>query len=163
MVLTADTALPPPTRTVPVEHLCDLSVELEPVQMIATPAGARLTFVIARGEVTGPALRGELLPGGGDWLRVGDDGVGRVDVRATIRSHDGVLIHFESRGVIKVPADGFGRLLEGHALRYGETYVRTTPVFDTADNRYAWLSQVVTVGYNVLSPNRVDYRIYRLL
>ncbi|BBX16848.1 hypothetical protein CRI77_17760 [Mycolicibacterium duvalii] len=163
MVPATAAALPPRTDAVPVQHLCDLSVDLQPVQMIGTATGTRLTFVIAGGKVTGPAVRGELLPGGGDWLRVGSDGVGRVDVRATIRSHDGALIHLESRGVIKVPADGFGRLLEGRALPYAETYVRTTPVFDTDDDRYAWLSQVVAVGYNVLSPNRVDYRIYRLL
>lgn len=147
----------------PVAHLCDLSVALRPAQMIDTALGARLTFVVTGGQVSGPALRGHLLPGGGDWLRVGSDGIGRVDVRATIHTHDDVLIHFESRGVIKVPADGFGRLASGHALPFAQTYVRTTPIFDTADERYAWLSQVVAVGYNVLRPDRVDYRIYRLL
>ncbi|QZT64564.1 DUF3237 domain-containing protein [Mycolicibacterium austroafricanum] len=153
----------PLTDALPVAHLCDLSVDLAPVQVIATPFGPRLTFVVEGGAVSGPALRGELLPGGGDWLRVGDDGVGRVDVRATIRTHDGALIHLESGGVVKVPADGLQRLTDGHVLPFADTYVRTTPTFDTADERYRWLSQVVTVGYNVLSPNRIDYRVYRVL
>ncbi|MGE2734358.1 DUF3237 domain-containing protein [Mycolicibacterium vaccae] len=153
----------PPVDAVPVAHLCDLSVELQPAQVIGTADGVRLTFVIAAGSVSGPALRGELLPGGGDWLRVGADGVGRVDVRATIRSHDGALIHFRSGGVIKIPPDGFRLLDDGHPLPFAATYVRTTPVFETADERYSWLGGVVAVGYNVLSPNHVDYRIYRLL
>ena len=41
--------------------------------------------------------------------------------------------------------------------------MRTTLKFETADQRYAWLSEVVTVGYNILSPNHVDYRIYQVL
>lgn len=108
----------------PVEHLCDISV---------------------------------------DWLAVGAHGVGRVDVRATIRTHDGALIHFESRGVIKIPDDGLPRLAAGQALSFEETYVRTTPMFDTADHRYDWLSQMVALGYNVFSPDHVDYRVYRAL
>ena len=139
-----------------------MHVDLQPAQPIATPVGARLTFVTTGGTVDGPRLKGELLPGGGDWLRVGSDGVGRVDVRATIRTHDGVLIHYEARGVIKVPADGLDRLGAGDVLPFTETYVRTTPTFETADERYAWLNEIVAVGYNVLSPNHIDYRVYRV-
>ena len=147
----------------PVEHLFDMHVNLSPAQPISTPVGVRMTFVTTGGVIDGPRLQGEVLPGGGDWLLVGGDGAGRVDVRATLKTHDGVLIHYEARGIIKVPADGLSRLAAGEVLPFGETYVRTTPTFETADERYAWLSEVVAVGYNVLSPNHIDYRIYRVL
>jgi len=55
------------------------------------------------------------------------------------------------------------RLAAGEVLAFDETYVRTTPKFETSDERYAWLSEVVAVGYNILSPNHIDYRIYRVL
>jgi hypothetical protein len=48
-------------------------------------------------------------------------------------------------------------------LSFDETYVRTTPRFETADDRYLWLNEIVAVGYNVLSPNHIDYRIYQVL
>jgi hypothetical protein len=147
----------------PVEHLFDMHVDLRPAQVIPTPVGTRMTFITTGGAIDGPKLRGELLPGGGDWLLVGSDGVGRADIRATIRTHDGALIHYESRGIIKVPADGLERLGAGELLPFDETYVRTTPKFETADERYAWLTEVVALGYNVLSPNHIDYRIYRVL
>jgi Protein of unknown function (DUF3237) len=147
----------------PVEHLFDMHVNLQPAQPITTPVGMRMTFITTGGVIDGPKLQGELLPGGGDWLLVGSDGVGRVDVRATIRTHDDALIHYEARGIIKVPADGLARLAAGEVLPFDETYVRTTPTFETADERYAWLSELVAVGYNVLSPNHIDYRIYRVL
>jgi hypothetical protein len=153
----------PMVSALPVDHLFDMHVDLQPAQPIATALGTRMTFITDGGTIEGPALRGELLPGGGDWLLAGSDGVGRVDVRATIRSHDGVLIHYEARGVIKVPADGLERLAAGEVLPFEQTYVRTTPRFETADERYAWLTEVVAVGYNILSPNHIDYRIYRVL
>jgi hypothetical protein len=153
----------PLVTALPVEHLFDMHVDLEPAQAIATPVGARMTFIAKGGAVDGPKLRGEILPGGGDWLLVGSDGVGRVDVRATIRTHDDVLIHYQTGGIIKIPSDGLARLAAGEMLPFGETYVRTTPKFETADERYAWLSEVVALGYNVLSPNHIDYRIYQVL
>ena len=153
----------PLVTALPVEHLFDMHVNLQPGQPIPTPVGMRVTFITTGGFIEGPRLRGELLPGGGDWLLVGADGTGRVDVRATLRTHDGVLIHYESRGVIKLPADGVQRLAAGQVLPFEETYIRTTPKFETSDERYAWLSEVVAVGYNILSPNHIDYRIYRVL
>jgi hypothetical protein len=153
----------PLVTALPVEYLFDMHVDLLPAQPITTPLGTRMTFITAGGVVDGPKLRGELLPGGGDWLVVGNDGTGRVDVRATLRTHDGVLIHYESRGIIKIPADGPQRLAAGEVLPFEETYVRTTPKFETADERYAWLSEVVALGYNILSPNHIDYRIYQVL
>jgi hypothetical protein len=147
----------------PVEHLFDMHVNLAPAQPITTPIGLRITFIATGGVIDGPKLQGEVLPGGGDWLLIGADGAGRVDVRATIRTHDDVLIHYEARGIIKIPADGLERLAAGDVLPFGETYVRTTPTFETADERYAWLSALVSVGYNILSPNHIDYRIYHVL
>ena len=153
----------PLLSALPAEHLFDMHVDLEPAQLISTSVGTRLTFITCGGVVHGPKLQGEILPGGGDWLLVGSDRVGRVDVRATIRTHDKALIHCEAGGVVKTPADGPGRLAAGEVLPFEETYIRTTLTFETADPRYAWLSEVVTVGYNILSPNHVDYRIYQLL
>jgi hypothetical protein len=153
----------PLVTALPVEHLFDMHVDLQPAQPIPTPIGARMTFITTGGVIDGPKLRGELLPGGGDWLLVGSDGVGRADIRATIRTHDGALIHYESHGIIKVPADGLDRLAAGEVLPFDQTYVRTTPKFETSDERYAWLSEVVALGYNILSPDHIDYRIYRVL
>jgi hypothetical protein len=153
----------PLVDALPVAHLFDMHVDLQPAQAIPTPVGTRMTFITAGGVIEGPKLRGELLPGGGDWLIAGSDGTGRADIRATLRTHDGALIHYESRGIIKIPADGLQRLAAGEVLPFAETYVRTTPKFETSDERYAWLSEVVAVGYNILSPNHIDYRIYQVL
>jgi hypothetical protein len=161
--MTAAVAQLPLVSALPVDHLFDMHVDLQPAQPIATPLGARMTFITTGGVIDGPGLTGELLAGGGDWLVVGSDGVGRADIRATMRTHDGVLIHYAGRGVITIPADGLDRLAAGEVLPFDQTYIRTTLKFETSDERYAWLSAVVAVGYNVLSPNHIDYRVYRVL
>lgn len=147
----------------PVEHLFDLSIDLELGQVIPTPLGTRLTFVVKGGRFEGPRLRGEMLPGGGDWVSLGPDGISRMDVRATLRTDDGVLIHYESHGVLKFPADGRQRLAKGERISFDESYVRPTPRFETSDERYAWLCGIVIVGYGEYGPGRIDHRMYRIL
>jgi hypothetical protein len=163
MTITAASEQLPLVEALPVEHLFDMHVNLEPVHMIPTPTGIRMVFITTGGVIDGPKLNGEVLPGGGDWLLVGSDGTGRVDVRATIRTEHGSLIHYEARGIIKMPTDGLDRLATGETLDFSETYIRTTPRFETSDNRYTWLNEIVALGYNILSPNHIDYRIYGVL
>ncbi|MGH2923199.1 MAG: DUF3237 domain-containing protein [Solirubrobacterales bacterium] len=146
-----------------VEHVFDMGVELEPAQLIPTATGTIMNFVIREGRFEGPKLRGEVVPGGGDGLIAGSDGVGRVDVRATLRTDDAVLIHYTAGGVIRIPPDGLERLDAGERLPFEETYVRTTPRLETTDERYAWLAEHVLIGLNELSKDHIDYRVYRLL
>jgi hypothetical protein len=65
--------------------------------------------------------------------------------------------------VVKLPTDGRQRLAQGARLPFDETYVRTTPRFETADPRYAWLNALVIVGYNEVSQNHIDFRMYQVL
>ena len=153
----------PLINALPVEHLCDLSIDLELGQVIKTHLGTRLTFVVKGGRFEGPRFRGEMLPGGGDWVHLGADGISRMDVRATLRTHDGVLIHYDSQGLLRYPADGRERLAKGERLSFDETYIRPTPRFETSDERYAWLSGMVTVGYGEYGPGRIDHRMYCVL
>ncbi|NLT06532.1 MAG: DUF3237 domain-containing protein [Solirubrobacterales bacterium] len=147
----------------PVEHLCDLSIDLEPPQLIPTPRGNRVTYIVRRGTVAGPRLAGEVLPGGGDWLVFGDDGAGRLDVRATIRTGDGALIHLATHGVVDMPPEAMERWSSGERVGWDRMYTRSTLLFDTADERYRWLDRSVTVAVNELARDHVDYRVYRVL
>src|SRR5262245_36655251 len=146
----------------PVEHLCDFSIDVEPVRAIGTAAGAQMVFIVKGGTVEGPRLKGEVLPGGGDWVLVGDDRVGRADIRATIKADDGVLLHYTAGGVFRIPADGLERLAAGDRLPFEETYLRTTPRFETSDENYRWLSGLTVVTHSQFSPDHVDHRLYAL-
>lgn len=147
----------------PVRHLADMSLDTEAPLPVATPVGTRMVLIATGGRIQGPDIAGEILPGGSDWVLAGDDGIGRRDVRATIRTDDGALISYTAAGLIQVPPDGWERLAAGERLAFGETYVRSTPKFETADKRYDWISKIVTIGYILLAQNHVDYRIYAML
>jgi hypothetical protein len=153
----------PLVTELPVEHLVDLSVDLKPAQLVPTPVGLRYTLIVERGRFEGPKLKGELLPGGGDWILFGDDGLGRLDVRATMQTDDGALIHLTSGGVSRVPEDAQQRLEAGERIPFDESYIRSTPKFETSDERYSWINEAVTVGYNEFAPGHIDYRIYKVL
>jgi hypothetical protein len=163
MPATPDAAAMPLLDQLPVEHLFDLGVDLEPAQLIPTPRGNRMTFVVRGGTFEGRRLRGEILPGGGDWLVFGTDGVGRLDVRATLRTHDGALIHLTVQGVVDMPPEAIGRYGDGERIGWDEMYTRSTLLFETGDERYTWLNRVVTVAVNELTNDHVDYRVYKVL
>jgi hypothetical protein len=73
-----------------------------PVEGGAGPYGTRVFFEVIDGEVTGERISGRLLTGGGDWLLVGPDGMGRLDVRAQIETHDNAVLYLTYEGVIEM-------------------------------------------------------------
>ena len=150
---------PPPA----LEFLFEYVAELAPVQHIAGPFGTRMTAMVTGGTVNGPALTGKVLPGGGDWLVAGTHGAGRLDVRITFQADDGVLVHCDYRGVLDPPADVLERLSRGETIPEAELYFRTAPLFEVADERYASLNKVQAVGVGTLGPDRVSYRVYKVL
>jgi hypothetical protein len=116
-----------------------------------------------RGRLEGPRIKAELLPGGGDTMLLGRDGIARVNAHAVFKTDDGVLIEYSGGGIAKFPADGFARLGAGERLSFGETYIRTTPKFETADDRYSWLNGLVIVSHTLLSVTLVESRMYAVL
>ena len=151
-----------PATSLDVDHLCDFDIALGSPQILATPLGNRLISIIEGGTVDGPRLRGGFLPGGGDWMLAGTDRVGRLDVRATIRTHDGELVYLTVTGRLRLSDDALARLYAGETIRETEMYGRTTPLFDTGAEAYGWLNSTVAIGFNEVSLRHVRYRVYAL-
>src|SRR3989442_14777423 len=76
----------------------------------AVPHGTRATVPIAGGRFEGPRLRGRVVPGGGDWTLLRTDGVLELDLRLTLETEDGALIHTTLFGVRHEPAAGIPSL-----------------------------------------------------
>jgi uncharacterized protein DUF3237 len=150
-------------ETVDLSLLCDIAVDLAPAQVISTPSGLRVTYIIERGTVTGERLRGEVLPGGGDWLLFGSDGIGRLDVRATLRVGGGELVHLAATGVSVVSDEAKARLAAGERVAAREMFIRSQPRFEADPNGpHAWLNAIATVALNHFAPGRVDYRVFEV-
>src|SRR5262249_55625012 len=80
--------------------LMTLHVAVGAVQKVgAVPHGTRVTAPIRDGRFEGPRLRGKVLPGGGDWTLLRGDGVLELDLRVTLETDEGALIHMTSFGL----------------------------------------------------------------
>jgi len=127
------------------------------------PYGSRRIREVLRGEVSGQRISGRVGAGGGDWVLVGPDGWGRLDVRLTIHTHDDAHIYVQYLGVIEyneaVQAANAGRA----SSDYGEHYFRTAPRLETGDARYDWVNRTLFVAEGRLHPGPiVEYRVHRV-
>jgi Protein of unknown function (DUF3237) len=134
-----------------------------PAEMVGTgPSGNRIIVSVTGGEFEGPKLRGKVLPTGADWVRL-VDGVTHLDVRATFETDDGAFIYVQYFGVSH-PIDGKQAPPPGQGTEYGDAYFMTSPRFETGDERYKWLNDLVTVGEGKRTPDGgVAYRVYAVV
>src|SRR5215475_4212289 len=97
--------------------LMTLQVVVAGAQKIgAVPLGTRVTAPITSGHFEGPRLRGSVLPGGGDWTLLRADGVLELDLRLTLATDDGALIHLSSFGLRHGPPDVLAALSRGERV-----------------------------------------------
>ncbi len=145
------------------EYLMTFRADLKPpVDVGGGPSGSRQIYDVTGGSFEGPRLKGSVLASGGDWLLMGSDGVGRLDVRATLETDDGARIYVQYYGVL-VMNEAVGKALsEGGETQYGDTYFMTQPRFETGDPNYAWLNSVVAVAEGRALSSAVEYRVYQV-
>ncbi len=144
--------------------LFEMSVELEPAQVIGqTPQGLRQIVYVRSGTFQGPRMKGEVLPGGGDWFLIRPDGVGELDVRGTARTDDGALIYTFYRGLIVASPEVWGRFAQREDVPRDQYYFYTAPMFQTAAPKYDWLNRTMAVGYGYVRPGGVAYRVFALV
>ena len=113
--------------------------------------GTRLIIDIASAEWKGDRLNAKQIGSlAGDWPLVSADGVGRIDVRATLQTDDGALIYVRYEGRSATGADG--------ATLY------TSPLFETASPEYAWLNKIQAVAKGRIAPGAqtLVYEIYEV-
>lgn len=136
------------TTTLPVEHLFTVTVETDPAPTFIAnaPQGTRLIVRATGGTFEGGRLNGTVLPGGGDWVTMRADGSMKLDVRITLQTDDGAAILMTYAGI--------GTEAGAH--------LRTAPLFETGDERYAWLNNVMGVSHGSVVEGGVRYDVYAL-
>jgi hypothetical protein len=134
--------------------LCTLRIRLKPpIAVGAGPAGIRRIVEVASVQVEGDRLRGEMLGAAtADWMTVGLEGTATVDARVTLRTDDGAVIFVQYKG----------RLDVSRGMQFPMTgYV--APLFETGDERYAWLNRIQAVGKGTLYEDlSLDYEWYEV-
>jgi uncharacterized protein DUF3237 len=113
----------------------------------ATSKGALMIFPVVGGSFEGERLRGTVLAGGGDWVTIHSDGIFTLDLRVTLETDDGSLIHMTFSGV---------RDDANH-------YFRTVPRFETAAPKYTFLNRLLAVGIGEIGPDGPIHVIEEIL
>jgi len=98
------------------------------------------------GTVEGPRIKGRILAPTADWLRAMPGGSLRVDARMAIATDDGAQIYAQYGGVIAIAPADFARMAAGETLDAEEMHFVTAPLFQTGDDRYAWLNRTQAIA-----------------
>jgi hypothetical protein len=134
-----------------------------PQRIGAGPHGTRITALITEGHFEGPRLRGRVLPGGGDWTLLRADGVLELDLRVTLETDDGALIHMTSVGIRHGPAEVVAALARGETVDPSRYYFRTLPRFETSHPKYEFLNRLLSVASGDRRPKGPIYTVDEIL
>ena len=124
--------------------------------------GSRRIINITGGRFSGERLSGRVLPGGADWQVIRSDGVADLDARYTLETSDGALIYVRNHGYRHGPAEVLKKIAAGENVDPALYYMRTTPLFETGDARYAWLNRIICVGTGARRPAAVELEIFEV-
>ena len=136
---------PDPIELVPLGRM-DITLR-DPFVLGGVPAG---TFVVAELETV--RFEGEKLKASGkgsanaDWVTISPDGTAVIDVKILLESDDGALIFVSYTGRLDIAT--------------GTAYA--APTFQTGDERYAWLNNLVAVGKGKTDQKSLTYELHEM-
>jgi hypothetical protein len=141
-----------------------IKARVGPIQDLGqTARGHRRIIDILGGEVAGPMLEGEILPGGADWQIVRSDGTIEVVARYTIRSRAGALIYVQNEGLRVASPEILTRMSRGELVPYDSYHFRTAPRFETAEPSLKHLERATFIGVAARTPDRVAIGLHEVL
>jgi Protein of unknown function (DUF3237) len=144
-------------------HVFDLSISVGAAQELGECGGGRRRVIpILGGTITGPRLKGRVIPGGADWQTLRADGVTLLQARYTVQVEDGPIVGIINTGVRTAAPEIVARLTAGEPVDPHLYYFRTAPVFETGPGPYQWLTEHVFVCAGERTPDAVRLAVYQL-
>lgn len=116
---------------------------------------------ITGGTVSGPALSGRVVAGGGDWsVQRGD--TTQLEARYLLQAGDGSYIDVLNRGYFRAAEGAEDRVLANEVVDLDDYYFRTSPVFQTDAPAHRWLAENQFVGLARDEPGQICIRFFRI-
>jgi hypothetical protein len=148
-------------------HLFDVEFELGDILMLGnTPYGQRVIGNIAGGTFAGSRLRGRVLPGGGDWGLFRADGTLSADVRSCLETEDQALISVSYGGRWRISPELLIQLGDPEQIASvdpSEYYLRSSMLFETGAEKYAWLNDIIAIGKGRRTVKGIAYSVHEVL
>ena len=135
--------------TIELVPLCTATITLkDPMMLPNTPSGMRSILEVATAKLEGERLSGTMKgAASADWATIGPDLTCTLDVRSTFETDDGALVYTYYRGRIDLTKP------------LGEAPVYAAPLYETGDDRYAWLNRIQAVAKGKLDGPSLTYEI----
>ena len=127
------------------------------------PQGLRHIDLLGAGTFEGPRLNGAVLAGGIDQKLFRPDGAMNPNVRLILKTDDDALIYMHYTGVRYGAPEVMERIAAGEPVEPTEYYLRNTPYFETASEKYDWLNRIVAVGVGRRMPDHAAYDVFEIL
>jgi hypothetical protein len=108
-------------------------------------------------------LEGVILAGGADWQVASEEGITWLEARYSIETLDGALILVHNRGIRHGSPEILEQLFKGDVVNPTKYYFRSSPSFETSDERYAWLNRIVAVCSGARTADSVILDFYEVL
>jgi hypothetical protein len=125
------------------------------------PLGVRQNYIVSGGKLEG-RIKGDVLPGGGDFLLVDPSGIGHVDARLTWRLDDGAHVYVQYLGRVHMAAPVAEAFKSGGEIAFGDTYFVTQLRFEAGSGPHEWLNGIVAIGEGRVAPGRcIQYNIFQ--
>jgi hypothetical protein len=127
--------------TIELIPLCTATITLaDPVLLPGTPTGMRVIAEVEAWDVAGERINARLRGvASADWMTVDANMIGTIDARGLLETDDGALVYTWYHGRLD--------LSQGP----GTSPAYAAPLYETGDERYAWLNKVQAVGKGILS------------
>lgn len=154
----------PPALALDPAFLFNIHIALEAPRDIGSipELGIRHLYYFQGGTFTGPDIEGNVLPGGENWFLVRNNCVCDLYIQGQLRTADEALITFAGHGYSRTTPAIRQDLLAGAEINAADYAFRGVPFFETADPRYAWLNEVVTVAVYHFEPDQVTLSVYAI-
>ena len=132
--------------------LCTVTITLkDPMMLPNTPSGTRSIIEVAAAKLEGERLSGAMKgAASADWATIGPDMTCTLDVRSTFETDDGALVYTQYRGRLDLTKP------------LGESPIYAAPLFETGDERYAWLNRIQAVAKGKLDGQTLTYEMYEV-
>jgi hypothetical protein len=145
------------------DYVARVEVQFGPPQHITdTAAGMRVNFVVTKGTVEGPGLKGRVIEGSMDRLLLRPDGMGVIRILAGFEISDGARLDVEAGGYVDFGPDAYRAALAGKLPDRAPIVV--TPLITTRDRRPQYWNlgriQCIGVGYTHLDAGQAYYDVY---
>jgi hypothetical protein len=129
---------------------------------VGGPFGDRTVVEVKDGWAKGDRITGRIVGPGADWLIVGPDGYGHLDVRGQIRTDDGANLFIHYSGSVHITEAAAAALFSDGETNFGDQYFYTHVRIETGAEQYAWVNRTIFIGQGRVATDGVEYEVYRL-